>query len=390
MTDTQDERHGLPSASKMHRIANCPPSHQMEMLCPKDTGSEEAASGTRIHAVLAGLAGEDTLDAGEKETASMCQRQATDLLEDWPHSNALQSWCEVRLWLHANGSVSERYKPGAQFSGQFDRVYYDHASRWALLIDYKSGRGEYAEAVDNEQMVSNAALVRRWLDATAIRVAVVQPWVGKPTVADFCGSDALDAADAWLLRNLERERQSTPDQANPGPWCKYCRAAETLRCERYRTAQETAIAPLATADLATMSPADQRQALFERALELPASTLADIIGKLAMLGRMIDAAKAAGKERAQSDPEFAQFYGIKEKAGIRRIRDVGAAFEAASGVGVTAADFTARCKLGLGDMRELLHAATGSKGRELESLLESVLAGNIEQGDATVELKPVK
>lgn len=28
--NTQDERHGLPSASKMNRIANCPPSHKME------------------------------------------------------------------------------------------------------------------------------------------------------------------------------------------------------------------------------------------------------------------------------------------------------------------------------------------------------------------------
>ena len=387
--NTQDERHGLPSASKMHRIANCPPSHQMEQLCPKDTGSEEAASGTRIHAVLAGLAGEDTLDAGEKETMEMCERQAKALVAEWSSGTHSMTLREKRLWLNKGLFITSYRHSGSRFSGQADLIVIEPEERRAIVIDYKTGRGDQAEAVDNAQLASLAVLVGNYTGVESVRVAIVQPWEGPPTIADY-DEDALDNAGDWLQDKLREAEHATPEQANPGPWCKYCRAAETLRCERYRNAQETAIAPLATSDLATMSPTDQRQALFERALELPASTLAEIIGKLAMLGRMIDAAKAAGKERAQSDPAFQAFYTLKEKQGIRKIRDVGAAFEAASGVGVTAADFTSKCKLGLGDLRELLHKATGSKGRELESLLESVLAGNIEQGEPSVELKPVK
>lgn len=382
-----DERHGLPSASKMHRIANCPPSHQMEQLCGPGKESDDANSGQRIHAVLAGLADLETLDAGEKETNEMCQRQAKELVAEWSSGvDVPMSLREQRLWLNKGLFVTSGRHSGSKFSGQADLIVIEPEERRAIVIDYKTGRGDQTEAVDNAQLASLAVLVANYTGVESVRVAIVQPWAGPPTIADY-DDDALNEAGNWLRDKLRDAEYSTPDQANPGPWCKYCRAAETLRCERYRTAQETAIAPLQSADLATMSPADQRQALFERALELPAETLAGIIDRLAMLGRMIDAAKAAGKERAQSDPEFQAFYGIKEKAGIRKIRDVGEAFNAAAAVGVTAADFTARCKLGLGDLRELLHQATGSKGRELESVLESVLAGNIEHGEPSIELK---
>lgn len=387
MTDTQDERHGLPSASKMHRIANCPPSHQMEQLCGPGKGNDEAASGQRIHAVLAGLADVDTLDAGEKETKEMCHRQALDVIADWATLGAdHQLLQEKRLWLNKGLFVTSDRDSGSKFSGQADLIVIEKAENRAAVIDFKTGRGDQTEAVDNAQLAALAVLVGNYAGVESVRVAIVQPWAGPPTIADY-DEDALDKAGDWLQDKLREAEHATPEQATPGPWCKYCRAAETLRCEAYRKSQETAIAPLATQDLATMSPVDQRQALFERALELPAATLAGIIDRLAMLGRMIDAAKAAGKERAQSDPEFQAFYGIKEKAGIRKICDVGAAFEAASAAGVTAADFTARCKLGLGDLRELLHKATGAKGRELESVLESVLAGNIEQGEPSIELK---
>lgn len=359
----------------------------MEQLCGPGKSNDEAASGQRIHAVLAGLADGDTLDAGEKETMEMCEYQAKALVAEWSSGVELSlSLREHRLWLNKGLFVTSDCHSGSRFSGQADLIVIEPEERRAIVIDYKTGRGDQTEAVDNAQLASLAVLVANYTGVESVRVAIIQPWAGPPTIADY-DADALDKAGDWLQDKLREAEHSTPDQANPGPWCKYCRAAETLRCERYRKSQETAIAPLATADLATMSPADQRQALFERALELPASTLADIIGKMAMLGRMIDAAKAAGKERAQSDPAFQAFYTLKEKAGIRRIRDVGAAFEAASAMGVSAADFTARCKLGIGDLRELLHKATGAKGRELESLLESVLAGNIEQGEPSIELK---
>lgn len=386
MTNTQYERHGLPSASKMHRIANCPPSHQMEQLCGPGESNDEADSGTRIHAVLAGLADVETLDAGEKETMDMCERQAKALVAEWSSGTDSVTLVEKRLWLNKGTFVTGKPHSASKFSGQADLIVIEKAENRALVIDYKTGRGDQTEAVDNAQLAALAVLVANYTGVESVRVAIVQPWAGPPTIADY-DEDALDQAGNWLRDKLRDAEHATPDQANPGPWCKYCRAAETLRCEAYRKSQETAIAPLQSADLAAMSPVDQRQALFERALELPADTLAGIIDKLAMLGRMIDAAKAAGKERAQSDPEFQAFYGIKEKAGIRKIRDVGAAFEAASAMGVSAADFTARCKLGLGDLRELLHQATGSKGRELESVLESVLVGNIEQGESSIELK---
>ena len=82
-----DERRGVPSASGMDRLMNCPASFEMERLAPRDEGNEDAASGTRIHAVLAGLASEDALSAAEQETCEMCEAQINYLLEVFKNEN---------------------------------------------------------------------------------------------------------------------------------------------------------------------------------------------------------------------------------------------------------------------------------------------------------------
>jgi len=82
MSTQPDQRRGVPSASGMERLVNCPASFEMEYHAP-DTESADAASGTRIHAVLAGQSGEDTLSADEMETCEMCAEQMKNLLCDF-------------------------------------------------------------------------------------------------------------------------------------------------------------------------------------------------------------------------------------------------------------------------------------------------------------------
>lgn len=53
----------------------------MQSALPPESGSsEDAASGTRIHAVLAGEAGESTLSPAELETMDMCAAQMKTLV----------------------------------------------------------------------------------------------------------------------------------------------------------------------------------------------------------------------------------------------------------------------------------------------------------------------
>jgi len=76
-----DPRHGVPSASGMYRLANCPPSFEMERG-RKGTSSDDAASGTRIHKALETGDFSD-LSLSEQETANMCMAQIKSTLEEW-------------------------------------------------------------------------------------------------------------------------------------------------------------------------------------------------------------------------------------------------------------------------------------------------------------------
>lgn len=385
-----DERHGLPSASKMDRVANCPWSHKAESLCPSNETNAAAESGTRIHAVLAGAAGADTLTVDEQETAEMCARQAAELIAAWQTEGAhLVTLKEERLWLHKGSLVMRKAGTGATFSGQADLILVDKNERRALVIDYKTGRGEQAEAVDNPQLASLAVLVANYCDCDMVRVALVQPWAGKPTVADY-DEDALDRASTWLRESLHAAEFSVPGQAKAGNHCKWCKAASNNACPAFRSYTDQVPALLKPETVADLSPKEQLQELYGRAMRMPASELADAIGKLTLVGKAIDALKDAAKQRAQDDPEFQQFYTLREKAGRRSISDVGEAFNRASALGVTAGDFTGACKVPMGAIRDLVGKATGQKGKALDAVVDSVLDGITEQSEPTLELKPVK
>lgn len=385
-----DERHGLPSASKMDRVANCPWSHKAESFFPAEETNEAANSGTRIHAVLAGAASADTLTVAEQETAEMCARQAEELIAAWKTEDAhLVTLKEERLWLHKGNLVMRKAGTGATFSGQADLILIDKNERRALVIDYKTGRGEQAEAVDNPQLASLAVLVANYCDCDMVRVALVQPWAGKPTVADY-DEDALDRASTWLRDSLRAAEFSVPGQAKAGSWCKWCKAASNNACPAFRRYTEQVPALLQPETVADLSPKEQLQELYGRAMRMPAAELADAIGKLTLVGKAIDALKDAAKERAQNDPEFQQFYTLREKAGRRSICDVGEAFSRSAALGVSAVDFTGACKVPMSAIRDLLGKATGQKGKALDAVVDSVLDGITEQSEPSIELKAVE
>lgn len=78
-----DERRGVPSASGMDRLHNCHASFMMEQVNGVDSESDAAASGTRIHAALAGLMPYDSLTPDEQETHDMCAEQAARLIAEY-------------------------------------------------------------------------------------------------------------------------------------------------------------------------------------------------------------------------------------------------------------------------------------------------------------------
>ena len=382
-----DERRGVPSASGMDRLMNCPASFEMERLAPRDEGNEDAASGTRIHAVLAGFAGIETLSTAERETCEMCDKQALEIAEQWADHEIVTTIEEQRLGLTALGSVltvTPESKAQFVFTGQADLIIIKGDS--AAVLDYKTGRGDTPVAQDNPQLAALAVLVWKRYKVSSVRVAIVQPWAGKPTVADY-STNALVLAEGWLQESLMRAATATPDDAKAGDWCKWCKAK--AMCPAYSLAVHKEVEVIDPMSIAGMDNETQRKAMFARAMELPAERLAASLRGLGMVKRFIAAVEGAARDRAENDVEFQQFYTLREKKGRRSISDVQTVANRAFAHGVSVENFTACCSITLGDTKELLKVATGVKGKALDAIVEAVLDGACDTGKPTKELVAV-
>lgn len=354
-----DPRRGLPSASAMDRLEACPASwHASKGLL--DSSTEDAESGTRIHKALE-TGDTSELLPDELDTFEMCQDQRQQIVEAWygsdPGHGVLDPFLEVRLGLTNIGGVVEvtdETTATLRFTGQADVIAI--AGKRGLVLDYKTGRGDYEHATGNRQLRALAALAARRWRLDSVRVAIVQPWAGKPTVADFDKQGLADAFD-WLSRTLERVNAATPEDLNPGEHCKWC--CSKAVCPAFR---EAALEPVS--NMAINLPGDPetaRSALFARAMELAPDSLARLVRGLKLVGWYQSAIEGAARLRAESDVEFQQYFRLTPGSEVREITDAQAAFDLASKHGVSTSAFMECVKVGVGALEGVLREASGPK-----------------------------
>lgn len=403
LTETQmttDPRQGLPSASGLYRLRNCPGSYIMGReaiargMTPPDD-SEAAASGTRIHRWLETEAAEDwqALDYDEMQMANWCQAQAQWLLADFAKRHGDVTWMgrEKRLAINAFGIVLDAASSLNRIgSGQADLIA--QAGDNLLVIDYKTGRGDITPADANDQLRGLAALASH-INRGSVEVAIVAPMVGKPTVAVF-DRESLTAAKAWLVQTWLQAPHATETAA--GDWCQYCPAR--LICRAYAAHNAATLAPLTQDGL---PEGKIKEALFARAYESDAATLAEMGERVHLLrwgaaaitsairkrleegGRDADELKAAGWELVADD-------------GHRKITDPDKAAQllapllAGAEGGATAALMRA-AKLSAATLTEEIHKASGKKsptrynitGKEAKELIAQTLGSLITQKPRT-------
>lgn len=206
--NVNDERGGLPSASGLERIALCPGSWQLERQCPREESSEAADSGSRIHAFLAHEAVD--LSQDELDVAIKCMRQANDLI------GAGEELREQRLW------YSDKFGRRL-FSGQADVLVI--SGNTALVIDYKTGRGEVSASAANFQLRGLAVLVKHnYPDVEVVSVAIIQPLASSVPVVCEYGPEELDLAKLQILNVVGLSEVTDPPLVPSEAACKYCRA----------------------------------------------------------------------------------------------------------------------------------------------------------------------
>jgi hypothetical protein len=400
MTTESDPRQGLPSASGLHRLVNCPGSFRAAKeaiaagMTPPDD-SEEAVSGTRIHKWLETESGEDwaALSYDEQRTATLCQSQAKWLIADF---SKRRGWAdrdirESRFAITAFGVTGDISGPLPWIgSGQSDRIVQsgDHM----LILDYKTGRGDVTPADANDQLRGLAPLVSHFRPES-VEVAIIAPLTGQPTTAAF-DRDALKAAKAWLVQTWLNAPEATETAA--GDWCQYCTAR--LACGTYAAHNAATLAPLTQDGL----PPDKiKDALFARAYESNTATLAEMGERVRMLEWGAAAIKAAIRRRLEegglaADELREAGWELVETNGNREIADPDKAavllapLLAGAEGGANAA--LMRCaKLSAATLTEEIHKASGKKSatrynmtaKQAKDTLAETLGGLITQKPRT-------
>lgn len=353
-----DIRAGLPSASALPRLSKCPASWRLSRQALRhgmgDNSNPASDSGHKIHRWLETFAAADwdAMTDDERETGTKCYVQAEEIIANWGGENvsAYPREHERRLWLFGDGRVTPTpaLPDTPIFSGAPDVVV--HAPYRACIVDFKTGRGDYEPARGNAQLLGLAVLVKGWTSARSIRVALIQPWVGPPSIADYDGA-ALDQAKAQLLELLVHIEQ--PDLVpTPGDWCKYCPAKT--------------ICPALTHELAMLSDPsltseETKEAIAESAGDLDARRLGDYLHTAKRVQWMIDALKDEAKRRIEAcDPSAPIGWTLREGAKTREVNDPVRVFEILNArFEVTQAEMSAAVKVSLPDLETTISKRTG-------------------------------
>jgi CRISPR/Cas system-associated exonuclease Cas4 (RecB family) len=349
------ERQGLPSASGIERLALCPGSFRLEQGQP-DTSSAESESGTRIHAWLAGVARFDTLTEEEKELGQLCETIAARVVGRW-ESEISDSFPSVQIREKRNWFVVNEVRV---MSGQADLIVLNGGH--ALIIDYKTGRGEVEDPSLNLQLRALAVLVDQQ-ELETVTVGIVQPLaVAEPKLCRY-DQAALAIARQELLAILDAANAPDAPLIPGDRQCKYCRAA--LVCPARR--QEFEKLALTT--------------IHETGLTVSNQDLAALLDKCGPAAKLIGQIKAEAFRRAEEDPDTWRELGfeIQTPKGRSEISDIATVTNRLNEMGVPWPEITAKCKLPKTAVKDLLRPVVKGKDITLKDAEWEVLKGATEQ-----------
>ena len=311
--------------------------------------------GNRIHAVLAGEnvhkypADQIVLTSEESEIVDRCTQQEAQLVQSvFRGSKPTTTVRERRFW-----SLDSEWRK--LWSGKPDVVHL--LGDRVLVIDYKTGRGEVEHATGNLQLRALAVLVsEHWEGTNEITVAIIQPHAGEPSTCTYAGEDIYQAR-VQIYELMDRVKRPGQPRVPSVDACRYCKAKPI--CPEAQAVVETlpATVPKESGEI-VMSP--DQIARFLEVAPLAEAVIESVRGKAR---RILEAGGAIP--------------GWKLKPGSIResIVKPEVVFGRFCAVGGTQADFAKIITVTKTKLKDAVKSVTGTKGRELEGLLEGMLDG---------------
>lgn len=359
--EIQDERQGKPSASSIERLMSCPGSYALEQQCPSLPPGDDAIQGTLIHGALA-TGDTSKLTDEQAETVLMCLKIEAELLaKTFPGEDAHQTIIEQRMWTF-EGPLS--------YSGKPDRVHIQ--GQHALCIDWKTSRGETASAERNPQLRALAALIYGNGLANEVTVAIIQPWASPQVSVCFYHISALEEARKEILAAITEAQKPNAPRIPGERQCKYCRALS--------------VCPEAKAVVAQASAYPRER--FDTGIE-PAR-IAQFLETCALAERVIDSFRTWAKKSLEADPNSIPGWRLKPGSVKSTIVDVPAVYQNLRDYGVQPEEFAAIVKTTKKDLLALVKKTTGTKGKELDELMDVILAGCTTESQNAPSLERVK
>ena len=368
-TPVSDERERLPSASGMERLALCPGSFLLEVEHGEKTTSDDAALGNRIHDWLAWR--KVQLTPEEQELADLCNWQTDELFREWTESHrgstGTETVREERLWARDADGLERVW------SGKPDLVAVIECAdgkRRALVVDYKTGRGDVTQAAGNMQLRALAVLVAEEYSVTDVRVAIVQPLAGRPTVCDY---DDVALAVAKVEIDAIVRRATTPRQERrPNPAaCKYCSAKHA--CPEGRNLALAMAHPLAR-DGGVILLTPEEMAGF-----LHAARAAEAI---------IESVRDKARRMLEEDEKAIPGWRLKPGVARETITDPQLVFNRVAALGATPERFLGAVTVAKGNLESIVRDLTGEKGKGLKAKMDGILDGATETKHAAPSLAP--
>jgi Protein of unknown function (DUF2800) len=367
MTQSQDERLGLPSASSWRRYELCAGSWQLEAEARQlgqaaHETSPAAQRGSLIHAYLAGAVDEDgteiKLDDSEQQTADFLQVRATEQVHRIFGDEPTLELAEKRLWLTVNGRKAA--------SGRFDRVVYTPTV--ALVQDFKTGWSEPDPAEQNVQMKMLAVLVALHMPSM-LREVVVQIISGPFGVSE-ARYDLAALANAYneILSTL-RAIQDPLAPLSPSPEaCRFCSAINICQ------AVKNLIVPVAKTQVSAL-PDGARGA--------------KLLDEVELLQEHLDSIREHYAQRLTADPAYDLPGYAMVPGNIRREVVDWEAARQRLGEWLELDEINGAANYRLGDLEKALGRKLGLKGKPLKERMGEILRGLIEEKSNAASLKRV-
>lgn len=352
-----DSRGQWTSASAAQADQLCAGRHRAQLDIPEPPPTEDAESGTRIHAWLEGggtAFGDGALTDEELEVADKCIQIAGEVVSKLfgdIDGSKIQTHREERLWLEFDG---------LKHSGKPDVVHI--YGQEAICIDWKTGRNEAPESPRNLQLRDLAVLVAVNYGVRKVHVAIIQPWVTMtPEVCTYELEDLL-AAKAALIERVKASNAPDAKRVPGEEQCKYCRAKGV--CKEFMDAS----LPVQPTTTAVASIPDAIQDLDSLRL-----------GQFLSLVRLAEETATSEVRRRLNEGIGVDGWTLKPGRETEKIVDAQTVFARALKAGVTQETFVKSCvSVTKGKLKDALKAATGSKGKALDAELDAMLAGATE------------